>query len=113
MGDRGFFCPPVGQDAVDVARLNPFAQEGGRHRQAHHSLIYAFEFHAAEPAGEHILAELETQPFLDALPAIRVGPYGGVLLLWKHGLNPTNEARANSHPAALPGDATHTERNSD
>ena len=41
--------------------------------------------------------------FLDALPAILIGAHGGVLLLWKHGLNPTNEARAKLIPCRVTG----------
>ena len=101
--DRSVFHPPLSKDAVLVVGLNPLAQERGRHRQAHHSLVHGFEFHATEPAGEHFLAEFETQPFLDALPTIRIDTYGGVLLLWKHGLNPTNEARAKLLPCRATG----------
>ena len=99
----GFFHLPLGQNAIRVVGLNPFAQEPRRHRQPHRFLVHGFELHADEPARKDVLAKFETQSVLDAVPAILIDVHDGVLLLWNHGSTQRMWRGQNSHPAALRG----------
>src|SRR5580698_10892578 len=53
-------------------RLDPGPQETCRHRQPHRAIFRGVQLHAAEPAGEDVLAELITELVLDPLPALPV-----------------------------------------
>jgi hypothetical protein len=72
-GDDGIFGLPIAQYPLAVVRLDPIAQEAGRHRQSYRALVDGFELHARKPAGEYVLAEFGAQALLDLLPALLIG----------------------------------------
>jgi hypothetical protein len=72
-GDDGIFGLPIAQYALAVVRLDPIAQEAGRHRQSYRALVDGFELHARKPAGEYVLAQFGAQALLDLLPALLIG----------------------------------------
>ena len=60
---------PARQHALAIVRLDPAVQKPRRHRQAHRSLVDAFELHAPEPAREDVLAEFGAQTVFDRASA--------------------------------------------
>src|SRR5579864_1107633 len=63
---------PFGEHVLAVMRLDPGPQKARRHRQPHRAIVRGVELHAAEPAGEDVLAELFAELLLDPLPALPV-----------------------------------------
>ena len=58
------------EHAVRVMGLDPALEEAGRHRQMRAAVDDRLELEPAEPAREHVLAELRPQPPLDARPDV-------------------------------------------
>ena len=83
-------------------RLDPGAQESRRHRQPHRAVFRGVQLHAAEPAGEHILAELITELVLDPLPALPVrARHFSLLFSSKVRVQPSNSGEAGPTMPAL------------
>src|SRR5580700_832249 len=91
-------------------RLDPGAQETRRHRQPHRPVFRGIEFHAAEPAGEDVLAELITELVLDPLPALPIRAHHfGLLFSSEVSVQPSNSGEAGPTMPAL-ANATDIER---
>src|SRR5271168_1140243 len=76
-------------------RLDPGPQETRRHRQPHRAIFRGVELHAAEPAGENVLAELITELVLDPLPALPVrARHFGLLFSSEVRVQPSNSGEA-------------------
>ena len=81
----GILGLPVGKHALGIMRLDPAAQEPCRYRQPDTSRLGQLEFHACEPAIEHVLAEFCAQPLLDPIPAFPISARHFVRLIFVSG----------------------------
>jgi hypothetical protein len=84
---------PFGEHLLAVMRLDPGPQESRRHRQPNRAVFRGVQLHAAEPAGEDILAELITELVLDPLPALPVRARHFSLLFFFEGQSSTEQLR--------------------
>ena len=68
---------PASKNPVDVVRLNPALEEARGHREPRRDVFDAFQFHAGEPALEHVLTDFSAETLLHSPPAllIRVGHF--------------------------------------